>query len=105
MSKQVNYSLDMSNTWEDLYAHVELEGVDIGPGDAIQLHQVPFDLPYGQKRRVNGKATYLKASSLKRWFIRTFSRFEITMLYEVSFSSTRFSQQRARELNLQKKSI
>jgi len=105
MSKQVNYSLDMSNTWEDLYAHVELEGVDIGPGDAIQLHQVPFDLPYGQKRRVNGKATYFKASSLKRWFIRTFSRFEITMLYEVSFSSTRFSQQRARELNLQKKSI
>jgi len=105
MSQQVNYSLDMANTWEDLYAHVELEGVDIGPGDAIQLHQVPVDLPYGQKRRVTGKASYFKASSLKRWCIRTFSRFEITMLYEVSFSSTRFSQQRARELNLQKKSI
>ncbi len=104
MSKQVNYSLDMSNTWEDLYAHVDLEDVDIGPGDSVKLHQVPVDLPYGQKRQVKGKASYFKASALKRWFITTFSRFEITMLYEVSFSSTRFSKQRARELSLQKKS-
>jgi hypothetical protein len=105
MSKQVNYSLEMANTWEDLYAHVELEGVDIGPGDAVKLHQVPYDLPYGQVRHVSGKASYFKASAFKRWFITTFSRFEITMLYEVSFSSTRFSKQRARELTLQKKSI
>jgi len=98
MSRQVNYSLEMANTWEDLYAHVELDGVDIGPGDAVQLHHVPVDLPYGQTRYVEGKASYFKASSFKKWFICTFSRFEIIMLYEVSFSSTRFTKQRAREL-------
>jgi hypothetical protein len=105
MPKQVNYSLDMANTWDDLYAHVELEGVDIGPGDAVKLHNAPVNLPYGQKRQFTGKASYFKASSFKKWFITTFSRFEITMLYEVSFSSTRFSKQRARELDFQKKSL
>jgi len=99
MSRQVNYSLDMANTWEDLYAHVNIEGIDIGPGDAIKLHQVPVDLPYGQKKFVKGKASYFKASATKRWFIKTFSRFEITMLYEVSFSSTRFSKQRHEQIN------
>ncbi len=101
MSKQVNYSLEMANTWEDLYAHVDIEGVDIGPGDAIKLHHVPVDLPYGQKRHVLGQASYFKASGLKRWLIKTFSRFELTMLYEVSFSSTRFSKHRIRTMKLQ----
>ena len=35
MTKKVNYELDMANTWQDLYAHVTLENVDIGPGDAV----------------------------------------------------------------------
>lgn len=99
MSRQVDYSLDMANTWEDLYAHVDIQGIDIGPGDAIKLHRVPVELPYGQKRFVQGKASYVKAGVMKRWFIKTFSRFEITMLYEVSFSSTRFSKQRAEQIN------
>jgi hypothetical protein len=52
-----------------------------------------------QKKFVKGQASYFKASALKRWLIKTFSRFEITMLYEVSFSSTRFSKQRHQQIN------
>jgi hypothetical protein len=91
MTKQVNYALEMSNTWDDLYAHVSLDNVDIGPGDEVQLHNVPVDLPFGQKKYVVGRATYLKANPLTKWWTKMMARFEITMLYEVSFSTTRFS--------------
>jgi len=97
MTQKVNYELDMANTWQDLYAHVTLENVDIGPGDSVQLHNVPVDLPYGQKRHVVGYATYLRANPIIRWWTKMMARFEITMLYEVSFSTTRFSKHRMQQ--------
>jgi hypothetical protein len=97
MTQQVNYQLEMANTWQDLYAHVTLENVDIGPGDIVQLHNVPVDLPYGQKKQVQGYATYLRANPLTRWWTKFIARFEITMLYEVSFSTTRFSKHRMQQ--------
>ena len=49
MSKQiVPYQLEMANTWEDLYAHVDLYDVDLGPGDIVQLIDAPITLAYGQ---------------------------------------------------------
>lgn len=91
MTQQVNYALEMSNTWDDLYAHVTLEDVDIGPGDEVLLHNVPVELAYGATRSVQGTATYQKAHPILKWWTKQLSRFEITMLYEVSFSTTRFS--------------
>ncbi|NQW58665.1 MAG: hypothetical protein HQ456_08155 [Polynucleobacter sp.] len=91
MSKQiVPYQLEMANTWEDLYAHVDLYDVDLGPGDIVQLIDAPITLAYGQKRIVQGQAKYRKASLFSRFWTRFIARFEITMLYEVSFSSTRY---------------
>lgn len=91
MKQIVNYELEMANTWDDLYAHVHLPGVDVGTGDSVLIQNAPTSLPWGQRRRVEGLAIYQKASSLKKLWIRLIGRFEITMLYEVSFSSTRYS--------------
>jgi hypothetical protein len=91
MKKIVPYELDLANTWEDLYAHVHLENVDIGPGDSVLIQQAPTQLAWGEKYSVKGDAVYTKASIWQKIWTRFFSRFEITMLYEVSFSATRYS--------------
>lgn len=95
MKKSVPYALSIANTWEDLYAHVELENVDIGPGDTVLIHHPPTKIAWGEKKQVFGKASYTKASWLQMIWTRFFSRFEITMLYEVSFSATRYSKNKA----------
>jgi hypothetical protein len=91
MKQIVPYQLELANTWEDLYAHVELKDVDIGPGDEVLIQKAPTKLAWGEKYTVSGDALYTKANFLQKIWTRLFSRFELTMLYEVSFSASRFS--------------
>ena len=45
MSKQtVPCHVDMSNTSEFLYAHVDLSGVQVGPGDQVLVHDPIVDI-------------------------------------------------------------
>lgn len=93
MSKHlVNCHVDMSNTSEYLYAHVDLDGVQVGPGDQVLVHDPIVDIPFGEAFSYQRTATVSKAGWISRLWVYLTARLEITLLYEVSFSTTRFSQ-------------
>jgi hypothetical protein len=92
MSKQiVPCHVDMSNTSEFLYAHVDLSGVQVGPGDQVLVHDPIVDIPFGEVLSYDRTATVSKAGIFSRLWVYLTARLEVTMLYEVSFSTTRFS--------------
>lgn len=81
-------TLEIEHTDAFLHAHVELDGdVVIGPGDQVRVHGAAIRLPFGQRIVERRTATVTRAGPLERAWVRLRSRFEITELYEVSFSS------------------
>jgi hypothetical protein len=95
--QQVPCSIEMVNTGEDFYAHVVLEGVEVGPGDEVLVHNAPTRLPYGSHLVMDSEATVSRASRLGRWWTRLVARFELGLLYEVSFTTTRFAHQKTQK--------
>ena len=92
MSKQkVHCHVDMSNTSEFLYAHVDLNGFQVGPGDEVLVHDPITDISFGEVLSYDRTATVSKAGIFSRLWVYLTARLEVTMLYEVSFSTTRFS--------------
>ncbi|MEG3143091.1 hypothetical protein U1839_00360 [Sphingomonas sp. RT2P30] len=73
---------------EFLAAHVELAGgVEIRPGDRVRVHGAPIHIPFGQSCVIERMATVQRASALRRLWTRLAGHFEMTELYEVSFSA------------------
>lgn len=87
----VDCQIQLSNTAEFLYAHVELNGVEVGPGDQVLIHDPLTQIEFGQQMEFTRKATISRAGLLSRLWTYCTARLELTMLYEVSFSTTRFS--------------
>jgi hypothetical protein len=79
-------TIDIGHTPDTLHAHVELNGVDVGPGDEVLVHDAPARVAYGEHLVCNRRATVTQAGWIGRLWTRATSRFELTMLYEVSFS-------------------
>ena len=80
----------VSHTFEDLSAHVELEGgVEVEPGDEVLVHGRSINPPYGQVQVERRRATVTRAG----WFERTWTRWtgdlDCLSLLEVSFSDRR----------------
>lgn len=86
---QVPCTIEIEHTAESLHAHVELEGVDVGPGDQVLVHGAPIHVPFGERRVWAGKATVTRATALGRLRARVEGYLELTELYEVSFSEGR----------------
>ena len=84
----------LSHTSSDFYAHVVLEGVDVGPGDQVLVHDAPTHIEWGQQFVAHRQASVLHAGWLARAWTRLTARFELTMLFEVSFSENRLLTQR-----------
>lgn len=82
-------TVELEHTSETLHAHVELDGVEIEPGDTVIVHDAPTQVPFGEKLVCRRIATVERASPLQRAWTRLASRFELTELYEVSFSHRR----------------
>lgn len=81
-------TIEIENTFESLHAHVELDGgIDMHAGDEVLVHGDPVRVPYGAKVTVRRLATVSRASWIDRFWTRLLARFELTELYEVSFSS------------------
>ncbi len=77
----------VSHTFEDLSAHVELEGdLPIGPGDRVLVHGAPINPPYGEVRVERRRATVTRASWLERTWTRLTGDLQCLSLLEVSFS-------------------
>lgn len=86
---EVPCSLDLEESFESLHAYVELDGVEIEPGDEVIVHDPPTAVSYGERLVWRGRATVVKASPLERFWIRLTSRLELTELYEVGFQTWR----------------
>jgi hypothetical protein len=97
-SVDVPCTVDIAQTVESLHAHVELEGIEVGPGDAVLVHDAPTRVAYGEHIVCGRQATVTRAGLLGRVWTRLTSRFELTLLYEVSFSPEREASAVARRI-------
>ena len=80
-------TVELEHSDEYLCAHVELAGgVEIGPGDRVRVHGAPISVGFGERRVVERIATVERASTFERLWTKFAGHFEMTELYEVSFS-------------------
>jgi hypothetical protein len=83
-------TVEIEHTAESLHAHVTLDaGFDIEPGDEVQVHDAPTEVPYGERMTVRRTATVTRAGALERAWTKLIAHLELTELYEVSFSERR----------------
>ena len=86
--EQVACTVEIDNTFDQLGAHVELAGaMVIEPGDEVIVHGGPISVPFGETARFERTATVFRATALERWWTKIMSTFELSELYEVSFSN------------------
>ena len=83
--------LDVVLTAEVLHAHVVLDGVEVGPGDSVQLLQDPGPMAAGTSIRRTGRARVRRAGVLGRFWARLEGLWQITEMYDVSFTSGRMA--------------
>jgi hypothetical protein len=88
---EVPCTIEIENTPESLHAHVELDGIDAGPGDTVRVHHAPAVVPFGQRIVRRSRATVTRAGMLTRALAHLNSYRELTELYEVGFSDGRAS--------------
>jgi hypothetical protein len=80
-------TIEIEHTWESLHAHVELEGLSVGPGDEVHVHGGEIVVPYGERRVLQRMATVTRASAPERLWVKMTGDFEFMELLEFSFSS------------------
>ncbi|MET3827622.1 hypothetical protein ABIC16_003315 [Sphingomonas sp. PvP055] len=84
--------IEVEHSDEFLCAHVELaDGIAINPGDRVRVHGDPIHVAFGESRVIERLATVERAGLVERLWTRLCGHFEMTELYEVSFSDRRLS--------------
>lgn len=81
----VRCTVDLEATHDHFHAHVDLQGVNVDPGDAVLVHNTPSRIPFGTVESFESTATVYRASWFKRQMVRLFGSTEISALYEVGF--------------------
>jgi len=91
MSRTVETSctLDLERTTERFHAHVELDGVEVGPGDTVLVHGAPGGVGEGQRIVCERRVTVRRAGWAARAFEKLRGRFAIVDLIETGFSPGR----------------
>ena len=75
---------------EAFHAHVELdEAIAIEPGDKVQVHGAPIQIPFGTRQVFERRATVTRASPLIRALTKIAAYLDLSELYEVSFHAGR----------------
>ena len=83
-------TVEIEHSPESLHAHVVIEGdIEMQPGDQVLVHDAPTDAPHGERIVVRRTATVIRAGLLERAWTRLAGNFELTELYDVSFSERR----------------
>ncbi len=83
-------TVEIEHSAESLHAHVELDGdIEIEPGDQVLVHDAPTEVPYGETLVVRRTATVVRAGLAERVWTRFAGNFELTELYDVSFTERR----------------
>jgi hypothetical protein len=89
-SFDVPCTVRVSHTFEELSAHVELDGeIPIQPGDRVLVHGAAINPPYGEVRVERRLATVTRASWIERTWTRLTGDLDCLSLLDVSFSDRR----------------
>lgn len=87
---EADCTVEVEHTADSLHAYVELDGdIEIGPGDEVIVHGDPIKPAFGEKIVERRQATVKRANWLGRAVTRVKGAFELTELYEVSFTPRR----------------
>lgn len=81
---QIQCDVDIEQTATSFHAHAVPDGIDIQPGDTVELHGVPH-VGFGERVVCQLPATVTRANSLERAWTHFTAMFELTELYEVGF--------------------
>ena len=88
--EDVDCTVEIINTFESLEAHVRFNnGTTVYPGDEVLVHGKPIEVPYGEARQFDRRATIRRAGALERLWTRMTGDFEFMELCEFSFSEER----------------
>jgi hypothetical protein len=80
-------TIEIEHTEASLHAHVDLDGqIKLQPGDRVRVHGAPIRVRFGEKMTLRRDATVERAGWLERQWTRLAARFELSELYEVSFT-------------------
>ena len=82
-------TIEIEHTPRSLHAHVDLQGIEVGPGDTVLVHDAPTDVGFGESVTRNSHATVVQAGMLERLWTHVTAFLELTELYEVSFTPRR----------------
>ncbi|MCP1675872.1 hypothetical protein J2T57_003027 [Natronocella acetinitrilica] len=88
-SFDVPCTVEIEHTNEYLKAHVDLGGVEVGPGDQVQVHDAPTDVRFGERVFCHRRATVTRGGLADRVWARVAATGELNELYDLSFSSRR----------------
>lgn len=80
-------TIEIENTWENLTAHVDLDGIEVEPGDEVHVQGGEIVVPFGEKLVLHRTAIVTKASAPERLWVKMTGDFEFMELLEFSFSS------------------
>lgn len=82
--------IEVEHSDEHFHAHVKLAGdVPIYPGDKVRVHGDPIVVGFGESAVFNRTATVERATAIERLWTKFAGHFEMTELYEVSFTPRR----------------
>jgi uncharacterized Zn finger protein len=89
-TEPVPCTIEIEHTGASLHAHVELDSaVALRAGDRVRVHGEPVRVNFGQKLVLRREATVERAGWLERQWTRFLANFELSELYEVSFTPGR----------------
>ncbi len=90
LKQQTPCTIEIEHSESSLHAHVALDGdIALRPGDRVRVHGEPIRVAFGQILVLRRDATVERAGWLERQWTRLASRFELSELYEVSFTPRR----------------
>lgn len=89
-TRETSCTIDIEHSERALHAHVELDDEsDLNPGDKVRVHGEAISVRFGERLKLRRPATVVRAGLIERVWTRLAARFELTELFEVSFTPRR----------------
>ena len=82
---EVPCTVDIEHTNDSLHAYVDLDGIEVGPGDKVTVFGAPLNVQFGEKVVRQCRARVERASLAAQMLTRLGGYLELTELYEVGF--------------------
>jgi hypothetical protein len=84
-SVEVTCHVDIEHSFDSLHAHAIPDGIELQPGDMVLVHGAPTTVPYGERVRLECRATVYRAGRLERFWTQILAFAQLTELYHCGF--------------------